>query len=297
MKNRFYIAILLFSIALTSCWKNNKYKGYTQTETGLYYKLQAIGDGKKKPKIGEYLQLFITYKTDKDSVFLDTYSNNETGKVILPFQHSSFVGSFEEGLATMNEGDSLSFVVNADSLFSNFFKADLPIFLTPESMIKMDVKLCRILSAQDYAYEVENYNQIIEDRDIEEQRKLETYLDTCKTDFYPLNNGMYYLPLKQGVGDMAEKGNTIKINYKGYFLNGKQFESTYDRGQPLEYIVGTQGQLISGLEYAISLMNEGSKTKFIIPSHLAFGESGSSTGIILPYTTVIYEVELISLTK
>lgn len=297
MHRSFVIFVLLFAIALSSCWRNSKYKGYTQTDSGLYYKIQAIGDGKRKPQVGDFLQLIITYKTEKDSVFLDTYSNNETGKVILPFQHSSFKGSFEEGLSNMNDGDSLSFIVNADSLFNKFFKADLPVFLVSGTNIKMDVKLCRILTPKEYSEELENFKQSLEDRDIEEQRKLETYLDTCKIEYYPLNNGMYYLPLKQGVGDMAEKGNSIKLHYKGYFLNGKQFESTYDRGQPLEYIVGTQGQIIPGLEYAISLMNEGAKTKFIIPSHLAFGESGSSTGIIPPYTTVIYEVELITLTK
>ncbi len=292
-----YLCFLLLLTVFSACWRNPKYKGYTQTPSGLYYKLQTIGDGKKKPAAGDFLQLMITYKTDKDSVFSDSYSNNETGKVILPFQHSSFKGSFEEGLTIMNAGDSVSFIVNADSLFDKFFKTDLPIFLTEGGIVKMEVKLCRILTAKEYTEEVENYREVIEDRDIEEQRKLKTYLDTCKTEYYPLNNGMYYLPMKQGTGDLAEKGNTIKIHYKGYFLNGKKFESTYERGQPLEYIVGAQGQIIEGLEYAISLMNEGAQTKFIIPSHLAFGESGSSTGIIPPYTTVIYEVELVKLTK
>ena len=281
----------------SSCWKDERYKGYTETDSGLYYKLLAIGDGKKKPAAGDYLQLFITYKTEKDSVFYDTYSNNETGKVILPFQHSSFKGSFEEGLTKMNAGDSMSFIVNADSLFEKFFKAELPLFLTPESDVKMDVKLYKILSPKEYEEEIKSYQQLADDFDIEEQRKLKNYLDTSKTEFYPLNNGMYYLPIKQGVGDMAEHGNTIKIHYTGSFLNGKQFESTYQRGQPLEVTVGTQGQIIKGLENAIILMNEGAKAKFIIPSRLAFGESGSSTGIVPPYTTVVYEVELVSLIK
>jgi hypothetical protein len=75
-----------------------------------------LGEGIKKPTSGDYLQLTITYKTIKDSVFLDTYSYNETGMVILPFDKSSFIGSFEEGISKMNEGDVYSFIVNADSL-------------------------------------------------------------------------------------------------------------------------------------------------------------------------------------
>ncbi len=297
MKYKHLVYLLLFAFIFSSCWRKSKYKGYTLTDSGLYYKLQVIGDGKRKPQPGQFLQLIITYKTEKDSVFLDSYSNNETGKVILPFQHSSFEGSFEEGLFTMNDGDSVSFIVSADSLFKKFFGAPLPLFLPEGSVVKMDVKLHKILTPEQYQEELKNYEQMVEDRDIEEQRKLQTYLDTCKTEYYPLNNGMFYLPIKQGVGDNAEGGNAIKIHYKGYFLNGKIFESTYDRKQPLELIVGTQGQIISGLESAIRLMNEGAKTKFIIPSQLAFGEAGSSTGIVPPYTTVVYEIELLSLNK
>ncbi len=287
----------LFCLILVSCWNNSRYKGFTKTDSGLYYKLQTIGDGKRKPNIGDYLQLIITYKTEKDSVFLDTYSNNETGKVILPFNKSSFVGSFEEGLSKMNEGDSVSFVVNADSLFQKFFKVPLPMFLTEGGDVKIDVKLYRILTSDEYKTELTNYQQIIEDRDIEEQRKLQSFLDTNNAQFYPLDNGMYYLPIKQGTGSLAENGDLVKISYIGYFLEGKKFESTYERGQALEFTLGEEGQVINGLETAISLMNEGAKTKFIIPSHLAFGAEGSSTKIVPPYTTVVYEIELLNITK
>jgi FKBP-type peptidyl-prolyl cis-trans isomerase len=217
--------------------------------------------------------------------------------VILPFNHSSFSGSFEEGLTTMNEGDSVSFIVDAAALFKNFFRAELPIFLKSGEIVKMDVRLNRILNADEYAGKVNEYKALIADRDIEEQRKLQTFLDTNQTHFSFFGSGMYYLPLKQGAGNVAEKGDVVKVQYKGYFLDGRQFESTYDRGQPLEFILGEQGQVLKGIELAISLLNEGAKAKFIIPSQLAFGEAGSSTGIVPPYSTIIYEVELLSINK
>jgi len=288
----FLIVVLLGCIA---CNRNSKYKGYSQNANGLFYKLQMIGDGKRKPAIGDFLQLVITYKTEADSVFLESQSYNETGMVILPFKHSSFMGSFEEGLTTMNEGDSVSFIVSSDSLFLNFFKSPVPFFLAKDSVVKMEVKLHKILNKEQYAAELVRFRQLIEDRDIEEQRKLRTYLDTNNTKYSILKNGMYYIPIRQGKGTCACNGDLLKINYKGCFLNGKQFESTYERGQPLEFTFGEQGQVIKGLETAISLMNEGEKAKFIIPSQLAYGGSGSSTGIIPPYTTVIYEIELVKL--
>ena len=292
-----YLCLIFIAIVLTSCWSDSKYKGYSQTDSGLYYKLQVIGDGKRKPSIGDFLQLIITYKTEKDSIFMDTYSTNDIGMVILPFNHSSFEGSFEEGLSTMNEGDSVSFIVDANNLFTRFFKAKLPLFLNLGSVVKMDVKLHKIMNTAEYEAELKRYSSLIEDRDIEEQRKISLFIDTSKVSYTLLDNGMYYLPIKQGSGETSKRGDVVKMNYSGSFLNGKVFESTYDRAQPMEYAYGEQGQVIKGLEKAISLMNEGSKAKFIIPSHLAYGEEGSSTGIIPPYTTVIYEIELLNLTK
>ena len=291
------IYVLFVLLVLASCWTDPTYKGFTETDSGLYYKLQMIGEGKRKPAIGDYLQLNITYKTVTDSVFMDTRSSNDIGMIYLPFNHSSFEGSFEEGLSIMNEGDSVTFIVGADNLFTKFFKSQLPVFLKKDALVFMDVKLHRILNKKQYEDELVRYGTIIEDRDIEEQRKIQLFLDTSEVSFSRLQNGMFYLPLTQGSGSFPERGNTLTINYIGCFLNGKVFESTYDRGQPLEYICGEQGQVIKGLESAISLMNEGAKAKFIIPSHLAYGEDGSSTGIIPPYATVIYEIELLNLTK
>ena len=293
-----FLCVLFIVIFLASCWNSPPYKGYTETDSGLYYKLQAIGDGKRKPCIGDYLQLRITYKTLKDSVFLDSYSSNETGMVILPFNHSSFKGSFEEGLANMNEGDSVSFIVVAAPLFRDFFRAPLPVFLSAGDAVKMEVKLSRILNAKEYAQTLDAYNAMLEDRDIEEQRKLRMYLDTSRVhyNFYDAG-GIYYLPVSQGTGDAPERGDIVKINYTGAFLDGRVFESTYMRGQPMEFRLGEQGQVIKGIELAISLLNQGAKAKFIIPSQLAFGETGSSTGIVPPYSTLIYEVELLNINK
>jgi FKBP-type peptidyl-prolyl cis-trans isomerase FkpA len=296
MNNIRALYALFALIVLASC-NDPLFKGYTQTESGLYYKLITIGDGGKKPSIGDFLQLRITYKTVKDSIFLDTYSSNVTGMVILPFNRSSFSGSFEEGLTTMNEGDSVSFIVDGVSLFKKFFKAELPIFIVPGDYVKMDVKLNRILNEKEYAVKLDEYKSMVDDQDIDEQRKLQVFLDTNQSHFSFLEDGIYYQPLKQGTGAAAENGDLVKINYKGYFLDGKQFESTYERGQPLEFKLGEQQQVLKGIEKAISLMNEGAKTKFIIPSHLAFGESGSSTGIVPPYSTLVYEIELININK
>ena len=296
-KKKFYYYLLSSLILFAISCNTTPYEGYTASKSGLYYKLQMIGDGKNAPVIGDYLQLNITYKTANDSVFYDTYSSNETGMVILKFDKPCFKSSFEEGLSKMNEGDSVSFIVSADSLFKKFFKMEVPIFFKKNDVVKMDVKLHRILTKNEYVEELHKYEKLLEDRDIEELRKLETYIDTCQTKYFPLPNGMHYIPVHQGVGEPVKFGDMVKIHYKGYFLNGRQFESTYERAEPLEFNFGEEGQVIKGFKTALTLMNQGAKAKFIIPSYLAFGELGSSTNIVPPYTTVVYEIELVSLIK
>ena len=83
---------------------------------------------------------------------------------------------------------------------------------------------------------------------------------------------------------------TLQISLKYHCEN--DLDSNYEN-QPFEYVIGAEEQLIEGLENGVKKMREGEKAKFIIPSHLAFGSSGSSTGLVPPFTTVIYEVELL----
>ena len=132
----------------------------------------------------------------------------------------------------------------------------------------------------------------LEKGEFEEKKTLDKYIAECGIHDLPIDNGMYYINLMKGSGVSTDSGRIVLLNYRGYFLNGRCFDSSFET-QPFEYIIGTEEQLIPGLAMGVRRMHEGEKAKFIIPSHLAFGSSGSSTGIVPPFTTVIYEVELL----
>jgi FKBP-type peptidyl-prolyl cis-trans isomerase len=298
MKDIIAFTLLLSAfIVFPCCNQHESFKGYTFTTSGLHYKIITLGDGLSKPTPGNYLQLSITYKTINDSVFLDTYSYNETGMVILPFNKASFNGSFEEGVGKMKVGDIYSFIVNADSLFEKFFYRPLPLFLKHGGYVKMEVFLHNILDEKRYREELNKIETSNEQRAENEKNKIQLFLDTCHSNYISIDSDIYYLRIKQGVGDPVKHGDEVYIHYKGSFLNGIQFESTYNRSQPLQFTFGQEEQVLKGLEKALIFMNEGAKAKFIIPSQLAFGKKGSSTGIVPPFTTVIYEVELVNLIK
>ena len=109
--------------------------------------------------------------------------------------------------------------------------------------------------------------------------------------FKETKSGLKYHILNNGNGEKPSSGDLVKVHYKGQLLDQTVFDSSYIRNQPIEFKVG-MGQVISGWDEGIMLLKKGDKAKFIIPSHLAYGEAGAG-GIIPPNATLIFEVELV----
>jgi FKBP-type peptidyl-prolyl cis-trans isomerase len=104
-------------------------------------------------------------------------------------------------------------------------------------------------------------------------------------------SGLQYKILTAGTGAKPTKDDTVVCNYKGTFIDGKEFDSSYKRGQPAEFPVG---HVIPGWTEALQMMPVGSKWQLVIPSELAYGTRGAG-GAIGPNETLVFEVELISI--
>ena len=104
-------------------------------------------------------------------------------------------------------------------------------------------------------------------------------------------SGLKYVVTKEGAGDKPAKGKAVKAHYTGKLLNGAVFDSSIQRGQPIEFPVG-EGRVIKGWDEALSDMKKGEQRILIIPPDLAYGERGHS-GVIPPNATLIFEVELV----
>ena len=105
-------------------------------------------------------------------------------------------------------------------------------------------------------------------------------------------SGLQYKVLTQGSGPKPTPSDTVVCNYKGTLINGTEFDSSYKRGQPATFPVSG---VIKGWTEALQLMPVGSKYQLFIPSDLAYGERGQPQGGIEPNTTLIFDVELISI--
>jgi FKBP-type peptidyl-prolyl cis-trans isomerase FklB len=106
-----------------------------------------------------------------------------------------------------------------------------------------------------------------------------------------LPSGLQYKVIKEGSGAKPTATQTVKCNYRGTLIDGKEFDSSYKRGEPTEFPVG---QVIKGWTEALQLMPVGSKWQLFIPSNLAYGENGGGS-MIGPNAALIFDIELISI--
>jgi len=103
-------------------------------------------------------------------------------------------------------------------------------------------------------------------------------------------SGLQYKVLKEGAGPMPKADSIVSVHYRGTLLDGSEFDSSYERNEPLTLPVGG---VIPGWTEALTLMKEGSKWQLFIPAALAYGEAGAPPAIG-PNATLIFEVELLS---
>jgi FKBP-type peptidyl-prolyl cis-trans isomerase FkpA len=281
---------LLFSILIISivaCSNNSPYPGFSKGKHGIYFRLHKIGESNIKAKYTDYVTADIEYRTFKDSLFFK-------GRRKLQLLKTDVEGSIENCFTMLSEGESADFIISADLFFNRTLQTALPVFIPPGSMMKIRLDIIEIQTEQEYEKEKEAFLQWIEDFGDYEKVILQQFLKEEKLPVKPTESGLYYLKLREGTGKKVEKGDTVTVNYEGRFLNGKFFDSTIKRNQPFQFVYGTEWQVVKGLEEAIGMMRAGEKSLFIIPSELAFGTEGSSTGIIPPFTSTIFEVEIIS---
>jgi peptidyl-prolyl cis-trans isomerase A (cyclophilin A) len=109
--------------------------------------------------------------------------------------------------------------------------------------------------------------------------------------FERTDSGLFYRMDTVGSGPRPSKGQNVKVHYTGMLTDGSIFDSSVQRGTPIAIAIGV-GQVIEGWDEGIMLLSEGSKARFVIPSHLGYGSRGAG-GVIPPNATLIFDVELV----
>ncbi len=105
-----------------------------------------------------------------------------------------------------------------------------------------------------------------------------------------LESGLQYKVIKGGTGKSPATNDTILVHYRGTFIDGSEFDSSYNRGEPIELAVN---RVIPGWQEALQLMKVGGKLQIAVPSDLAYGQRGSD--IIGPNSVLLFDIELIEI--
>ena len=104
------------------------------------------------------------------------------------------------------------------------------------------------------------------------------------------NQGLQIEKLVEGSGRSPQAGQRVQVHYTGWLQNGEKFDSSVDRGQPFEFVLG-RGQVIRGWDQGVAQLKIGDKARLTIPPELGYGARGAG-GVIPPNATLIFDVEL-----
>jgi len=229
------------------------------TESGLQYYDIVEGTGEVPMKGQEVVTTYTAWMQD-GNVFIA--SSDQAGQP-LTFALGSEMGVFpgwDEGISTMKPGGKRFLVIPPELALGDQGGGRIP----PNSTILMEVGLLEV-------------------------KPIVLPTDVSKDDFKTTLSGLQYYDIIVGDGDEAKAGDTVSVDYTGWLTDNVKFDSSLDSGLPFTFTLGS-GQVIPGWEEGLIGMRVGGKRQLVIPSDLAYGDSGS--GLIPPGATLIFEVEL-----
>ena len=116
-------------------------------------------------------------------------------------------------------------------------------------------------------------------------------LNTEMKETLTTKSGMEYTSLREGTGATPGPTDTVRVNYRGTLLNGREFDSSYRNGRPVEFQLNN---VIKCWTEGLQMMKVGGKAKLVCPANIAYGDDGVS-GSVPPYATLIFEVELLDI--
>jgi FKBP-type peptidyl-prolyl cis-trans isomerase FkpA len=299
------ITTVMFGLLMLLCVACNKSE--KETPSGLKFKIIKAGDG-ILPRPGQITVFNYIFKDSKDSVWSDTFKDEFPQA--LPIADSLTIAGetgLIQALRMLSKGDSMSTKMSISQFF-NDIRRPVPAEVDTTLTLYFTFKINAIMDRDDFmAYQNEwmekkNAEQLIKDIAIIDQYLLNKNIEAQKTE-----KGLRYIITKPGIGENGKTGQTAKVNYTGYLLDGEYFDSSIktiaeEKGiynpmrepyTPYDVTID-QSNVIIGWHEALKLMNKSSKATFYIPSTLAYGSTQRSE-VIKPNSILVFEMEVVDL--
>jgi len=269
-------------VSLLSC--SNRDNGFSSHSSGLEYKFIASNPSGDSPGVGDIVVLSIKY-FDEQNTLLD-----ESDFYRMQVSRPAYQGDIHTGLQMLQVGDSVCFRLDALDFYEKTRKRELPQELQQGDPLYIHLRLKNILSAKSLETERQG---IYHTDEKQEMQLLEDYLERTNIRVEPLESGLRIVILEEGGGLKPMAGQTVTVHYTGKTIDGKIFDTSLTKPRPLSFILG-RGEVIKGWDEGFLHLTQGSKARLIIPSKLAYGDQGYGNAI-LPYSTLVFDVELINI--
>ncbi|WP_109831367.1 FKBP-type peptidyl-prolyl cis-trans isomerase [Reichenbachiella versicolor] len=263
---------------------------------------------------GDVIFYNVIFQTNKGQDLYNSIENGmPTGFSYEQIDQGASSSAFFSVLKTLKGGDSVYFELDAEYFLKNTFGVrELPDTIDYPSNLSFQVGIEMVTDregAQEYAQKLQKKQMKKQSKEVFEETKkrmadakeqidsekeaIEAYAKENGLELQYTEQGLAYIITEQGEGDNAQPGDNIVAHYTGTLLDGTKFDSSVDRNQPFNFMVGV-GQVIAGWDLGFTLLNPGSKATFVLASPLAYGERGAGADIG-PNSILRFDVELIEI--
>ncbi len=236
---------------------------FTTTESGLQYYDFEVGDADAMPAEGQPVRIHYTIWLE-DGTRLDSSIDRGEPLTFAMGQDQLFPG-WEEGVSTMGVGGKRQLIVPPELAYGEASPGGA---IPANATFIIEVELVELLESGPASPP-----------------------EVADEDFQETESGLRYFDVEAGDGPAVEDGQTVNVHYTGWLEDGTLFDSSYSRGTPIPYVIGSGGA-IPGWEEGISTMNIGGKRLLVIPPELGYGEDGYGD-LIPPGATLTFLVELV----
>jgi FKBP-type peptidyl-prolyl cis-trans isomerase len=277
---KLFSALLVLLLFIPAC--SQQHTGQViKKDSGLEFMDDSLGTG-REAKNGDLVQinfsgwiirdttnLFKDWTKDSTRVTSFIGGTNQTHtpmKFVL--RKNSFINGLDAGIEGMKEGGFRTIVIPSKLAYG---EKGLPPVIPPNADLKFQVQLVEVKDAI-----------VIKKWDV----------DTTK--YKTLSNGIKYIVVAPGNNTAIDSGDVVTLHYSVFLQNGKKFDSSVERGEPLVFPYKEQG-FIKGFSEAIGMMTKGERAEFVIPPDLAYGSKGNS--VIPPNSTLIFDIEILYVAK
>jgi len=273
------------AIGMISCRED--YTGFTELESGVYRKLHTFGECTGDLGSADFsgLNIYLSKADQYDSIQYFELFNGKLGQV--EKGSNPIDTSLYQELRKVGCGDSVSFIVPYAAFDSTFLDQYRGGLYRPDEKIRITVRVRNIFDRMSF---LEYASVMSQQGKMDEKYMLQFALMNGPTEIEK-HGDVYVERLEPATGDTLRKGDEVSIEYNTYLLDGTPIDSL----TTMQFPFGRPGQLLPGFQFGLSLLCEGEKARIYMPSYLAFGEKGSSSGLIPPKTPLCFEVRIASI--